>query len=232
VPGGNKRKPGIVLIKHGFWLGKYEITKHQFDLVTRKLPRGALATEPNHARDAIRHDDILQFVGELNRRERFFKRLPDGWMYALPTETEWEYACRAGTDTTYSFGDDPALLPAHGNFADRRLLDTGDDYYRYAHHSLDDGVAHLAPVGKYRPNPWGFHDMHGNLWEWTATLDAAGHPIARGGSWVSRPDYCTSGFRRSFPTVTERNFIGFRLALKQIDNSQSPPLMAPFPGSD
>lgn len=211
-PGGDE-----VGLEKGFWLGKYEVTKGEFDLVTPKKPRGALATESSHPRDAIRHDDILQFVDELNRRERFNKRLPEGWAYALPTEQEWEYACRAGAESVFSFGDDLASLSVHGNFADRKLFETGDDRYRHAHRSLDDGEAFLAKVGTYRPNPWGFHDMHGNLWEWTASLDGAGDPIARGGSWVSRSDYCESGFRRSFPVVTEKSFIGFRLALKRVE---------------
>jgi formylglycine-generating enzyme required for sulfatase activity len=204
----------------GFWLGKYELTRRELDLVTRKMPRGALASLPNHPRDGLRYNDILQYVSELNRRERFFNRLPDGWGYALPTEAEWEHACRAGTKTPFHFGTDLDLLPAHANFADRRLFDTGDEYFQYADRKLDDGVAKLAVVGRYRPNAWGFHDMHGNVWEWTASEEGTKQraaPVARGGSWVSLPDYCRSAFRRRFGRDTERDFIGFRLALRRRD---------------
>ncbi len=207
-----------VRFEHGFWLGKYEVTKREFDLVTLKKPRNALAVRPTHPRDGIRYDDILQFVDELNRRERFFGRLPKDWEYALPTESEWEYACRAGTESIFYFGNEPDRLPEHANFADRRLLDTGDEYYHYAEGRLDDGTARLAEVGRYRPNPWGFHDLYGNLWEWTATIEEVQgrqYPVARGGSWVSLPEYCRSDFRHRFETTTERNFIGFRLVLRR-----------------
>jgi formylglycine-generating enzyme required for sulfatase activity len=202
----------------GFWLGKYEMTRREFDLVTRKKPRGALASQPNHPRDAIRYDDILLYVEELNRRERFFNRLPGNWEYALPTDAEWEYASRAGSKTRFYFGSSPKLLPAHANFADRNLLETGDEYYHYADGGLDDGSVQLAPVGSYRPNPWGFHDLYGNLWEWTASSGERTEqqsPVARGCSWVSIPAYCDSSFTHRFARDTERNFIGFRLALRK-----------------
>ncbi len=206
----------------GFWLGKYELTKREFDLVTPKKPRHAAAVLPTHPRDSIRHDDILQFIDELNRRERFFERLPENWEYVLPTEEAWDYACRAGTDTQFYFGNDADQMATHANFADNRLFATHDDYYHYAVRRLDDGHARLAPVGSYPPNPWGFHDMYGNLWEWTGThtlissgTDTQGHPVACGGSWVSLPAYCGSDSRHQFAVPTERNFIGFRIALRK-----------------
>lgn len=207
-------------IERGFWLGKYEVTKREFDLVTKKRPKGALADRPNHPRDGIRYDDILVYVSELNRRERFLGRLPEGWEYTLPTEEQWRYACRAGMrdEAAFHFGDEPERLPEHANFADRSLFDTGEEYNLYADRKLDDKSALLATVGRYKPNPWGLHDMHGNLWEWTATTEEEGgirYAVARGGSWASLPDYCRTDFRHRFEFTTERNFIGFRLALRR-----------------
>ena len=212
---GTERTPG-------FWLGKFEVTKREFDLVTRVSPRGALASSSAHPRDSIRYDDIRQFVDQLNWAERLFHQLPDDWEYALPSEEEWEYACRAGTETDFSFGDQVEQLAKHANFADRRLHDAGDDDYRYAERRFDDGAAKLAAVGRYPANAWGFHDMHGNLWEWTSTLAPAlnpaepPEPIARGGSWVSLPGYCRADFRHQFERTSERDFIGFRLAIRRV----------------
>ncbi len=213
----------------GFWLGKYELTKREFDLVTYKAPSNALAIEPNHPRDAIRHDDILQFITELNRRERFAGRLPEDWEYALPSSAEWGYASRASfanraeqageKKSRYYFGETSEPLPAHANFADKSLLNSphnrNNEYFNYADASIDDGHAQLALVGSYQANPWGLHDVYGNLWEWTADSDEAGFPIARGCSWASIADYCDSDFVHQFAAQTERNFIGFRLALRR-----------------
>jgi hypothetical protein len=188
-----------------FWLGKYEITMREFDEVTRKNPKNALASKPNHPRDGIHYDDLLTFISELNKRERFFERLTVGWEYALPTEEEWEFAFRAGKTS-------PDIT---GNFADKTLFDTGDDYYHYADQSSDDGHAFLAEVGTYPANPWGLHDMSGNLWEWTATFhEKNAAPIACGGSWVSLPESHGTPYRNHFEKRTERNFIGFRLILR------------------
>lgn len=203
----------------GFWLGKYEVTKREVDLVTPRKPRGALAFAPNHPRDAMRYDDIMQFIEELNRRERFFERLPDDWEYALPTKDQWEYASRAGGNTRYYSGSSIDNLSHHANFADRSLLDTADEHFNYADGNVDDGYTQIAPVGSYLANPWGFHDMYGNLWEWIASdgdnTDQRS-PIAKGCSWVSIPDYCHSDFEHHFSRETEENFIGFRLALRRI----------------
>ena len=194
----------------GFWMGKYEVTLREFNAVTRKTPRHAIASRNNHPRDGIHYDDISQFVRQLNQRERFSKRLPDGWEYALPSESQWAHVAKVGK------------IPMEKiNFADASLFDTGDDFYHYADRSLNDGQASLAIVGSYPPNPWGVHDLFGNLWEWTSTPKGSGNPIACGGSWVSLPHDCSPTSRRKFPKRTEKNFIGFRLILQQKTNATS-----------
>ena len=130
-------------------------------------------------------------------------------MYRLPTEAEWEYACRAGTTTEYSFGDDVSVL---GDFA---WFD-------------DNSGSQTHPVGQKRPNGWGLYDMHGNVWEWCsdwhgdyaagAVRDPAGPAsgsirVLRGGCWYDSAGFCRSAFRiRFYPSYRFSNY-GFRLAL-------------------
>ena len=88
----------------------------------------------------------------------------EGKTYRLPTEAEWEYACRAGTTTRYSCGDDPEGLAEVGNVADATAREKHPD--RKDTIAARDGFAYTAPIGRYRPNAFGLHDMHGNVWEW------------------------------------------------------------------
>jgi sulfatase modifying factor 1 len=127
----------------------------------------------------------------------------------LPTEAEWEYACRAGTTMEYSFGEDPKMLGDYGWFD-------------------KNSGGQTQPVGSKKPNPWGLHDMHGNVWEWcadwygeyakggvtdpTGPKDASDRVI-RGGGWISDAGGCRSAYR-SWIHPSYRGFIlGFRVAL-------------------
>lgn len=194
----------------GFWLAKYELTKRESCLFSPKgiASATAIASEKNHPMDMISAHAIDEFIETLNRVERDARRLPGGWEYCLPTEAEWEHACRAGTSLRFYFGDEKSELITHANFADRSLLG-----YSYTRTTLDDKTVLLAPVGTYRPNPWGLHDMYGNLWE--VTESQGQERIARGGAWVSTPSECTSTSRLALTADKPRNFLGYRLAIKQ-----------------
>jgi formylglycine-generating enzyme required for sulfatase activity len=148
----------------------------------------------------------------------------DGRAYRLPTEAEWEFACRAGTTTPYFFGDDPEQLALYGNVADaaaRRYI-PGLTAIR-----ADDGYVFTAPVGKFRPNGYGLLDMHGNVSEWCADWYGPyfAHPLTdptgpaaslfrvfRGGSWISSPRNARSAHRDGLHPATRNCNIGFRLA--------------------
>jgi formylglycine-generating enzyme required for sulfatase activity len=166
-------------------------------------------------------NDAVAFAAWLSRKE--------GNTYRLPTEAEWEYACRAGTTTRYSCGDDPEGLAAVGNIADGTAKAKYPDWTTIA---ARDGYIYTAPVGRFQPNQFGLYDMHGNVWESCSDGYAADYykqspvddppgaagaapPVIRGGSWLINPRDCRSAHRvRSTPGYRSIH-VGFRLARVQ-----------------
>ncbi len=136
-----------VRIEKGFWIGRYEVTFDQYDQFCKETHH-AVPDDEKWGRGQrpviyVPWFDALAFTEWMSKRT--------GHHYRLPTEAEWEYAARAGTTTAYSWGDDPA------------------DFSEYAWNTSNtDSQTH--PVGQKKPNPWGLYDMHGNVWEWTASL--------------------------------------------------------------
>ena len=180
----------------GFYLGKYEVTQAQYEAVMTGNSDGLSATPSQYGGNADRPveqvswDDIQKFLTRLNAQEA--GNIPAGWAYVLPTEAQWEYACRAGTTTAYSWGVD---------------INSSDANY-------NSNIGQTADVGQYSANPWGFFDMHGNVWEWTAdwyTAYSSGAQtdpegpatgsgrVIRGGSWSNTGTYLRSAYRNSTP---------------------------------
>ncbi|MBL6922878.1 MAG: SUMF1/EgtB/PvdO family nonheme iron enzyme [Akkermansiaceae bacterium] len=196
----------------GFWIGKYESRKSKF-------PAKPNPTHRNHPAHSLKQRDLAEQLATLTEAEQKAGRLPRAWEYALPSPEQWEYAARAGSEGEryFSTEDNPAK---HANFADRALFETGDDLYEYADSAPEsnDGFAGLAPVGSFAPNPWGLHDIFGNVWEQTSTGEL------RGGSWVSPKEYLKAGLRKmppSHPTKPSEHFpyssefVGFRLIIRE-----------------
>ena len=201
-------KKQTVTFKEGFWIAKYEMTIREN---LRGKPRGdVLGKSKNHPITLINLDDAKR-MGRvtLTQLERKAGGLPKDWGYDLPTEQEWEYAARAGSKTCFSFGDDVNQLPQYGNFADKNLYETGDFFYNYANRTMDDGTAFVAPVGSYKPNAWGLHDVHGNVAEWCVNQEM------RGGSFQSLPSYCRSAQKNSWPNRQQQNFLGYRFVIRK-----------------
>ncbi len=156
--------------------------------------------------------------------------------YRLPTEAEWEYACRAGTSTPYYHGDDKAGLAKVGNVSDATanqkfaawMKISAIDRAKIGTATHRDGYVFTAPVGQFQPNAFGLYDMHGNVWEWCSdwdkkdyykdspTDDPAGprdgsSRIRRGGSWLHSPTFSRSARRRRYAPHARNSPIGFRV---------------------
>lgn len=205
-------EPREVIIKDGFWIAKYEHTRGQ---KLRNLSNNSIGTDKSHPVERLHWDDGRAMLRNLTKEEREKGRLPLSWEYSLPDSDQWEYAARAGTSTLYHFGDDMKPLPEHANFADKRFYDSGDIYSNHAHRTLDDGFEKLAPVGSYKPNPWGLHDVYGNVAEWCRDHSA------RGGSWVSLGENCRSAYRDSYSSRNDQNYLGYRFVIQP--NVPDPP---------
>ena len=168
----------------------------------------------------VNWDDAVAFCEWLSKKE--------GKTYRLPTEAEWEYACRAGTATRYYGGDDPETLATVANVADATFkVDFADEAYYGLRAS--DGYTYTAPVGRFKPNAFGLYDMHGNVWQWCSDwYDSdyyskspvddpkgpnSGHRrVQRGGSWFDWAVLARSAVR-SKDSPDSRNYVtGFRVA--------------------
>lgn len=224
-----------VTLSQGFWLGKYEVTQGQAEQLRAGANKYSFvgASLPVHNVQQNQPEKLLKALQEAERKAGC---LPGDWEYSLPTEAQWEYACRAGTSTRYHFGDDPNQLHRYANFADKSLL-ADDGAMQFADARFDDGFGKtLAPVGSYPPNAWGLHDMHGNVAEWCAdrylsplvggvnplvdqkNKQATSDGVIRGGAWCSTPLYCEAAFRNSEyagGNAKNRDHIGFRLVLRK-----------------
>ena len=140
----------------GFYLGKYEVTQAQYEAVTGLNPSEFNATgNGNRPVEKVTWTEAVAFCTQLTTQEQNAGRLPVGWAYVLPTESQWEYACRAGTTTAYSRGATIAAGNANWNWDG--AYNTGNDFKQ------------TRDVGQYAANPWGLFDMQGNVWEWTGT---------------------------------------------------------------
>jgi len=193
-----------VRITRAFYLGKYEVTQEQWEAVMGY--NACWHRGPKNPVDNVSWDDAEDFLSKLN--EKLGK---GGLKFRLPTEAQWEYACRAGTTTQYSFGNDEDSL--------------GD----YAWFFLTSG-GWTQPVGEQEPNAWGLYDMHGNTWEWCADWWGAGYykqspptdptgpalgksRVLRGGSFgMDGWGDCRCASRYDFPPTDRRINHGFRVA--------------------
>jgi formylglycine-generating enzyme required for sulfatase activity len=217
-----------------FYLGKYPITQEQYQAVMGNNP-SHFKNNPKNPVEQVTWNDAQEFCKKLNQLT--------GKKYRLPTEAEWEYACRAGTQTRYYFDEDQSVLKEYAWYGDNSgdsFLDTikiwgADPNWENHRKKLMDNNCKTHPVGQKKPNEWGLYDISGNVWElcedpWHDSYadkpeniknngniiwlsGDESRQILRGGSWDNDSRYCHSTFRYWYNAVGRYDDIGFRLAV-------------------
>lgn len=197
-----------VVLSRAYYFGKYEVTQEQWQKIMGENPSAFKGGK--HPVDSVSWDACQVFLKKL--REKTGRR------FTLPTEAQWEYACRAGTTTRWNFGDDEKQA------GDSAWLEVNSE-----------GKTH--PVGQKKPNAWGFYDLHGNVWEWCSDWYARPYPnhqvtdphypgpqpetspVLRGGGWGEHPLNARSAYRNCNGASNGHNGTGFRCVLEIASNS-------------
>ncbi|MCH7228303.1 SUMF1/EgtB/PvdO family nonheme iron enzyme [Haloferula sp. A504] len=231
--GSADETPRLARISRPFRISTTEITNAQFRVFEADHDSGVLSTYNKDAtsrgldmtRDAqpaarVSWEQAQAFCEWLSARS--------GRTVRLPTEEEWEWACRAGDERPLHYGSLEDDFRQHANLADRQLARLcRRDSPRWVPHveNVDDGHTGPAPVASYRPNRWGLHDMHGNLAEWTSSrfdpegfLPSASQPgdwrVVKGGSFRSRPSLARAAYRCGYPKWLRPHDVGFRIVVE------------------
>ena len=208
LPGESKRDVDEgpqhrVTLTRGFFLGIHLVTQAQWQAMMHNNP--SQFKEADRPVEQVSWDECQELCRRLTKLA--------GRTFRLPTEAEWEYACRAGTTTPFSFGD--AITTAQANFNGQGRTQIG--VYR----------AQTTPVGSFPPNPWGLYDMHGNVWEWcgdkkrpysqgevTDPVYSLGNTLAvRGGSWLNQVASCRSASRYFGAPTARLDILGCRVVM-------------------
>ena len=189
-----------------FYMGKYELTQVQYQAIIGRNPSNFKGD--NRPVERVSWNNAVAFCEKLSQKT--------GKNYRLPSEAEWEYACRAGTTTPFCFGESitPDLVNYNGN-------------YTYASAQKGKYRQQTTDVGTFPPNSFGLYDMHGNVWEWcqdgyqdnyinaptdgSALTSSSGYKLLRGGSWDDDPNNCRSAFRNDYNLDFYNHNIGFRV---------------------
>ncbi len=215
----SNEQPHPVVLDSDFWLGKHEVTQFQYEYIMGNNP-SYFKGERLPVDFIVNWKDAMEFCKRLNAMCKKQGILPEGFSFSLPTEAQWEYACRAGTETAYNNGSDNEIDTFEANVNDDAL---------YGNLHRETALHRTTEVGSYPPNQWGLHDMHGNVSEWcldavdvenfygvsqksqkilpefgnhsirNPCMSAGNFRVLRGGSWAFLPYYCRSSSRTALP---------------------------------
>jgi formylglycine-generating enzyme required for sulfatase activity len=208
-----------VEISHPFLLGRFEVTQQEWRTVMGTAPSSFTGCGPRCPVENVTFTDVQQFLAKLNARQ------PSPGVplrYRLPTEAEWEYACRARSTGPFSTGEN--LTTAQANYNGK---------FPYGSFPAGEFRQKPTPVGSFPANPWGLHDMHGNVWEWTsdrygsygestvANIDPHGPPtgekrVIRGGSWFFDANSARCALRYTHAPQDRGFSLGFRVAADRV----------------
>ncbi len=248
---GSKRGPvdergaGRQVISEPFWMGAFEVTNQQFRQFKKSHDSGFLDQQhKDHTKQGyfagkdkypvirVSWVEAVEFCKWLSQKS--------GMKFSLPTESQWEWASRAGSAEPFSYGDKDSDFSNYANMADKSIsklavsgvnpkpIKNPSSYEAFVPRDdrFNDGSVLMSDVGRYRPNAWGLHDMHGNVAEWTLSgydrypyNDSDGRNdvnskldrVARGGSWRDRPKRCTSSYRYCYRSYQKVFNVGIRV---------------------
>lgn len=206
----NEGPQSEVTIRREFCMAKYLAAQGEYLSAMGTNP-SAFTGDLNQPVEGVSWSDATNYCGRITVRERAAGRIAANSVYRLPSEAEWEYACRAGTTTSFSYGEDP-------------------DYSKLAEYAWYKGNSRgtTHPVGQKLPNPWGLYDMNGNVFQWCQDLYSAypGGPapygrmlvggtirVFRGGLWAGGASFCRSAYRGHSTQGSRSSYIGFRVVL-------------------
>ena len=220
IEGRNEAQVEVTLT-HGYWIGQYDVTQGEWKRAMGRMPgdmsAGAGSDFPVYNVD---YEECNQFCKRITREAHASGELPGNWAFELPTEAQWEYACRAGTTTATPYG--ASLSSRQANF---------DGNFPYHGAAKGPFLGRTSRVGSYQPNAWGLYDMVGNLCQWCR--DAAGNSlpggtdplqvksesashVRRGACWIDPGWVCRSASREAFEPWRRATHIGFRVVVEVI----------------
>lgn len=224
-PGTFVRMKHLVTLTNEFWLGKYEVTQKEYIEVMSNNP-SYFPGDPNRPVEKVSYLHAADYCTAITKREREAGHLSPQWEYRLPTEAEWEFACRGGTTNLFNFGDDQSKANLYAWTAEN-----------------SESTTH--PIGQKLPSSSGLYDIHGNVWEWCLdwfapypeldSTNPVGPPqgkfkVFRGGGWNNEAQFARIANRFMMAPASGTHFVGFRVALCQISLVQTPSARQPLPG--
>ncbi|MCB1126725.1 MAG: formylglycine-generating enzyme family protein, partial [Verrucomicrobiae bacterium] len=221
--GGFTRLKQELTLTRDFWLSRFEVTQREYSALTGGNPSHFTGDDQRPV-EKVSNEEAAAYCAALTKRERAAGHLAPGYVYRLPTEAEWEYACRAGSTNHFSFGDQESAAAAYAWTQENSEM-----------------TSH--PVGLKQPNAWGLYDMHGNVWEWCAdwfadyagdaVTDPVGPPngkfkVFRGGGWNNEVKFARCSNRFMMEPSNGIHFVGFRVALgRELPKPPPPPVSTP-----